>query len=600
VTVNSPDVEILDTDVLVIGGGFAGTFAALRAAELTDRVILAEKAYVSRAGASVMSGGVTCCPLDDDDLDAWAEEFIVRGAHMGHQAWAKKLLEGQRQRVKDLEAWNVPLIRDQDGSIRRFLSRGMVDVRCMQWRPKAAITELRRQVEARGATILDRFYITDLLTDDGTWPTGGAVIGAIGFNVRDGKFAVIRAKQTVVCTGMLGIKATLHMIDNDTGDGTAMAYRTGAKLADMEYTLGGTFTIVEKNYKLSSYNVAVAHGAWLINALGERFMEKIDPVRFERGELPLVVAAFMKELIDGRGPCYLDLRKCDPTFWDDLARIGHGAAMLKSDKIPDPSTTPLLIEPAWGIMSADGRGGICIDIDCRTSVPGLLAAGACAKNSAVGTHGSAGAPTAWAMNSGWYAGDTAGRTARELPAPVVSAERIAELRARTFAPLGLTSRETSRSLHARLAVFENEMIESLVLNEKTLRHRIAAVDAIYADADQAGASDLHDLMVLNEARNVAEVARTIYASALDRTESREQFYREEYPYTDDEQWFCWHLAARGPDGIRFERLPLPFDPGDAVPAKGPKRLSAVAALMRGSYDHATYDHAEREAHKVAG
>src|SRR5262249_28819732 len=97
-----PDVDVYEADVLVIGGGFAGTFAALRAAELADRVILAEKAYVSRAGASVMSGGVTCCPLDGDDLDAWAEEFIVRGAHMGHQAWAKQLLEGQRQRVKEL------------------------------------------------------------------------------------------------------------------------------------------------------------------------------------------------------------------------------------------------------------------------------------------------------------------------------------------------------------------------------------------------------------------------------------------------------------------------------------------------------------------
>src|SRR5262249_45831330 len=160
----------------------------------------------------------------------------------------------------------------------------------------------------------------------------------------------------------------------------------------MEFTLGGTFTIVEKNFKLSSYNVALAHGAWMINARGERFMEKYDPIRLERGELPLVVAAFVKELIDGRGPCYIDLRKCDDSFWVDWEKIGPGAAWLESDKTPDPRTHPLLIESNWGIMSADGRGGICIDIDCRTSRAGLLAAGACAKNSAIGFHGSAGAP----------------------------------------------------------------------------------------------------------------------------------------------------------------------------------------------------------------
>src|SRR5690242_19493149 len=96
-----------------------------------------------------MSGGITCCPLDDDDLDQWAQEFIVRGAYMGHQAWAKKLLEGQRQRIKDLIAWDVPIIREESGEIRRVLSRGMVNVRTCQWRPKAAITELRKQIEAR-------------------------------------------------------------------------------------------------------------------------------------------------------------------------------------------------------------------------------------------------------------------------------------------------------------------------------------------------------------------------------------------------------------------------------------------------------------------
>jgi len=594
--VNLPDdIEVVDANVLIIGGGFAGTWAALRAAELTDGVVLVEKAYVSRAGASVMSGGVTSCPMDDDDLDVWAKEFIVRGGYLAHQAWTNKLLEGQRERIKDLVRWDVPISRDADGTIKRFVSRGMIHARCMQYRPKAAITELRRQIEARGVTIVDRVQIVDLIPADGVFPTGSDVIGAVGFDVRTGRFVAFRAKQTILCTGVIGIKAAVSVVDNDTGDGAAMAYRIGAKLADLEYTFGGTFTLVQKKYRLGSYNVAVAHGARLINARGDRFMEKYDPVRLERGELPLVVAAFAKELVDGRGPCYLDLRHCDASFWDDVRSIGRSGQMFRSSLIPDPKVHPLLIEPRLGIMSADGRGGITVDLACRTSVPGLLAAGACAKNSAIGTHGSAGAPTAWAMVSGWWAGDAAAKASRVVAQPTLPAGALAELRRATFAPLHRTSNLRAGELHERLAQFEEAILDSLMLTGKTLHHRIATVEQVYTDWSEAAAGDLHDLMTLHEARNVAENCRLVYRSALDRTESREQFYREDHPYTDDDEWFCWHLARRTQNGSVFTRRPLPFDDTDLRPAKLPKRLSPIAALMQGTYDPAVYDHVLRAA-----
>ena len=94
-------VEVLQTDVLVIGGGFAGTWASLRAADLGASVTLVDKAYVSKSGASTMSGGITTCPLDSDDLDLWAREFIERGDFMCDQRWTYQLLEGQKERVKD-------------------------------------------------------------------------------------------------------------------------------------------------------------------------------------------------------------------------------------------------------------------------------------------------------------------------------------------------------------------------------------------------------------------------------------------------------------------------------------------------------------------
>ena len=116
-------------------------------------------------------------------------------------------------------------------------------------------------------------------------------------------------------TGMIAMKGT-HRVDNDCGDGVAMAFRAGGRLVDMEFTFGGTFNVLMKKFDFPSYNVAVAHGARLINARGERFMQQYDPQRLERSELSHVVAAFAKEIVDGRGPVYRRSAACRRVLLD--------------------------------------------------------------------------------------------------------------------------------------------------------------------------------------------------------------------------------------------------------------------------------------------
>jgi succinate dehydrogenase / fumarate reductase flavoprotein subunit len=549
------DIEIIDTDVLVLGGGFAGSWAALRASDYSKNIVLVDKAYVSRSGASAISGGITTCPLEGDDLASWAEEFIVRGSYMCDQDWTWQLLEGQRDRVQDYIDWGIPISRAEDGSIRRFASRGMINVR----------------------------GITELLTSDGKWPTSGSIVGAVGFHVHDGRFIVYRAKRTILATGMISMKGT-HGVDNDTGDGVAMAYRAGARLIDMEFTFGGTFSVLMKNMHFPSYNVAVAQGARLINARGERFMAQYDPERLERSELSCVVAAFAKELLDGRGPIYVDLRHVNESYWADILSLNRGNNVLLSDRIPNPRENPLLIEPTWGLWAA-GRAGLQIDIDCRTNLPGLLAAGSTAKNDATGTHASAGAPTSFCFVSGWKAGETAGRESQSCELPQIDPARIAALAAATFAPLNRRSGNSSADrLHDELTGMEASLINGLVLNEPRLRAMAEKVDDVLVAMEQTRAAHLHDLVKLHEVRSVAECARLVYLTSLDRTESREQFYREDYPEIDDDNWFCWHGTRRTEAGMTFERLPIPDKPGWL---RRPDRLSGlgpIAAIMTGRPD----------------
>jgi len=582
--------EIIDTDVLVIGGGFGGAWAALRASELGASVALVEKAHVSRSGASTMSGGVTTAPVDSDDLSIWAEEFISYGAYMCDQAWTWQLLEGARERIKTIEAWGIPISRDEQGNIRRFSSRGMVDVRCMQYHPKKTMEELRRRNLAQGVRIYDRVTAVDLLTSDGAHPTTESIVGALGFGIRDGKPYLFRAKRTILAMGVMAMKGKWH-IDNVTGDGAAIAYRAGARLVDLELGCGGSFTVLMKHYDLGGYNIAVAHGARLINAAGERFMAQYDPVRFERSELSRVVAAFVREINEGRGPCYIDLRHCDASYWTDLETIwARGSQILLSDQIPNPREHPLLIEPQWGAW-AHGMSGVQIDLQCRANLDGLFAAGSNAKNKATGTHSSAGSPTAFAMNSGYYAGETAAREARSLPPPRIVDDDVNELVERMFAPLHRAPGSlTPDDIHDCMAWLETSVVDGVLNNAVKLHHKLEVVDTMAGALAQAHARDLHDLAKYHEARNIVEFARVQYLSALDRTESRESFYREDYPETNDDEWFCWHGATRTANGTpRFDREPIPLE-GAALqpPTRGGRRLSPVAAMMRGAYDVELY------------
>src|SRR5262245_4371674 len=509
----SIDVVTLEANVLIIGGGFGGIWAALRASETADKVILVDKAYVSRSGASTMSGGVTNAPMEDDDLQTWVDEMVVRGSYMCNQDWTWQLLELQRERIRDFERWGVPIVRDQEGRIKRFLSRGMVTVRCLQYNPKKAMEILRARALAQGVQILDRLFVTDLLTSDGHYPTRGAAAGAVGFNTRSGERTVIRARRTVIATGMTSMKGT-HRVDNTTGDGMAMGYRAGGRLCDLEFGFGGTFTHLMKDYSFTNYNVSVAHGARLINRHGERFMEQYDPVRFERSELARVVAAFTKEIVEGRGPVYVDLRHVDPSYWDNLhaVSVSKGRNILLAGILPDPREHPLPIEPTWGLWNGS-RSGLKIDIDCHATVPGLFAVGSAAKNDATGTHASAGMPTAYCYTSGYRAGETAARQALDSDLPLVEQPAIETLLHGATAPLVRSGNGlTVDQIHDRLAALEASVIDSVCLNAERLERFAAVASEMRAAVDHARAEDVHDLVKLHEARNLAECALLVYQS----------------------------------------------------------------------------------------
>ena len=201
-------------------------------------------------------------------------------------------------------------------------------------------------------------------------------------------------------------------------------------------------------------------------------------------------------------------------------------------------------------------------------------------------------PTAFAMNSGYYAGEAAAREAMSSAMPDVRAELLQRLADQAMSALERAPSDAPSpdGLHDQLSMLAGPIIDSMRLDGSIIESMIARSSDLYAAASATRADNLHGLIKVHEARNVAENARLIYASALDRTESREQFYRSDFPETDDDEWFCLHGVTRTDDGIRFDRIPFEVD---RFPLQRSKRIkgkpSPIAAIFAGTYEASAYE-----------
>jgi succinate dehydrogenase/fumarate reductase flavoprotein subunit len=185
--------------------------------------------------------------------------------------------------------------------------------------------------------------------------------------------------------------------------------------------------------------------------------------------------------------------------------------------------------------------------------------------------------------SGWHAGDTAAIESRECQHPVIKNDILMMLREQALAPLHRApATKTSDDLHDDLARLEASVVDGMILNAEKLARMLRVTEAVSQATGTSRADDLHDLVKLHEARNVATCSGVVYRSALDRTESREQFFREDFPMTDP-SWFCWHGATLNRDGtIVFDRGQFPTEGAKFLPqAPDAVSLGPIGAIIRG-------------------
>ncbi|MBI4318828.1 MAG: FAD-binding protein [Chloroflexi bacterium] len=550
--------EIVQSDVLIIGGGLAGTWAAVRATDFVENVVLVDKAQVSRSGASTSAAGVMLAPMPGDDLQVWMREIVERGDFLSDQDWLRILLSDQIERIQDMTRWGMAFERDEQGNIARIIGRGHVETRMLMFHGKKMMEKMREEVIKRKVKLVERVTITDLLTSDGAHPTCGRVVGAIGFDTRTGKRLLFEAKATIVATGGIHPKRGGLAVDNITGDGHAIGFRAGADLTGMEFITTGHLQGWGRSCWSACLNMIQNLGAKFVNAQGERFMGKYDAELWERAKLCTLTQAFCKEALEGRAPMYCDMRHFTPEAWARMRRVVP-RAMLMFDKLGIDLTKEVVeLAPFAGVFGGCGDGGMRVNTFCETNIPGLYGAGAATKILPHGTYSVGGVNLAYCCVSGHRAGEYAARHAASINQTSARTDQVLALQERAFAPLKREQGMAPDEVFDRAMQITVPAQYSTFKNERRIREVLARLDSLKDSLSELRATNVHELVKAHEAQNYVLGAELVYRSALEREETRGSHYREEYPCRDDENWLKWIVQRRNGATVesRIEHIPM--------------------------------------------
>ena len=524
-------IKEIETDVLIIGGGIAGAFAAIKAKEAgAKKVMLVSKGKLGKDSVATFGAGVfmmDCFP--EDDKLAIIKHYTLTeafGSGLYDPEWLNVHLDEAYDRMVEMDKWGVEWEKTPDGKFERMRQRHGA-LKCMFHGPQM-MEAMTKKVLGTGVEAVGHTMITDLLTEKGKM--GGRVVGAVGFDDRTGEFKVFKAKSTVLAAGACGLKGRFAGHKFQTGDAYAMAYRAGAVIGKME--IGEMHHSTHADYDMQGLNMFQGLGGKFVNSEGEEFLKDYDPELGNLASMPRFAEAAAMEIRAGRGPAYLDmthftreqvrkLRKTCPL----PSMIMERAGIMVGDRIVKKMEW---VPAFYGGISMGG--GVFANTKCETSLPGLFACG-----DAMARGGGA---FPGRMPGATVTGARAGRFAAEYSKePIISKDQVEDLRKLAFAPSERT--QGVEPSHVILALQEAIVPADIVIlatgdrMEKALKEveriRDEEVPMLYAP-------DTHYLRLANEAKSIVLFAEMYLRSRLFRKDSRDGCAREDYPYTDNLNW----------------------------------------------------------------
>jgi L-aspartate oxidase len=518
-----------ETEFVVVGAGIAGLRAAIELAP-AGRVLLLAKQEFNESNTQYAQGGIAAALSDEDEVGLHLQDTLVAGDGLCNEAAARVLVEEGPQRIEELIAWGTQF--DRSGTKLSFTREGAHSrSRILHAQGDSTGREIGRALYLKAKsqpniTIREFEFATSL------WVEDGRIAGLCIIDEHDHHQQAVAARGVLLATGGLG--QVYRETTNPrvaTGDGVAMAYRAGAEISDMEFVQFHPTALYLKDAPRFLLSEALrGEGAYLRNMETDRFMHKYHPAA-ELAPRDVVARAIVHELEVSNG--------AEPVVYLDLTHLGAARVRERFPRIYatcmqhniDIATDLIPVRPA----AHYAMGGVRTDLEGRTNVPGLYAAG---EVTATGVHGA----NRLASNSlleGLVYGARAGRTMREEAGP---------------SSVRTSIQPPAEDAHST----PGPPVEVLANNIRDLMWRDFGIVRTRSGMKQ-GIAELEKLQsclphVKNrstgEACNLHQTALLIARSALARQESRGAHYRMDYPEHDDAR-FKKHSVILG-DKIRFE------------------------------------------------